>query len=63
MTVERFKELIEAPAINEKDRLKRIYLRGAIGRTVRITLQYPEIAKEYYESLPRVVNENIPTTE
>lgn len=61
MTLERFKALIEAPAINEKDRLKSIFLKGAIGRTVRITLQYPEIAKEYYESLPRVVNENIPT--
>lgn len=61
MTEEKFKQLIEAPTINVTDRMQMIKLRGAIGRTVRLTLQYPNEAKIYYDSLPRVVNENIPT--
>lgn len=60
MTNEKFKSLIEAPVVNEKDMLRKIELRSAIARAVRITLQYPEQARQYYDSLPRAANENIP---
>lgn len=51
MTQDKFKDLIEAPAKC-----------AAIGRTVRLTLQYPELAQEYLDNLPKAVNENVPTT-
>lgn len=72
MTQEKFKDLIEHPlkhaienpevgAFRQYSSAKRVFLRALIGRTLRLTLQYPEYAKEYLESLPKAVNENIPT--
>ena len=69
-----FKNLIEAPIDNIVENpgvsatrnysgAKKIFFKSLIFRTVRLTLQYPELAKEYIESFPRVTNEeNIPTT-
>ena len=69
-----FKSLIEAPidyivekpsvsATRSYEGAKKIFFKSLIFRTVRLTLQYPELAKEYIESFPRVVSEeNIPTT-
>lgn len=71
-----FKSLIEAPiehlvekpgvssvcATRSYGGAKKIFFKSLIFRTVRLTLQYPELAKEYIESFPRVVSEeNIPT--
>lgn len=66
--------MIEAPANFDKSytredvsahmsysNAKQVFLRALIGRTVRITLQYPKLAQEYLDSLPKVVCENIPT--
>lgn len=62
MDKDKFKELIEAPTKRESlSFLDKICLRGVIQRTVRITLQYPELAQEYLDSLPKAVNENVPT--
>ena len=75
MTQDKFKDLIEAPANFANKRVvvdvsathrsygnaKQVFLRALIGRTVRIALQYPEFAQEYLDSLPKAVNENIPT--
>lgn len=62
MTQETFKQLIEAPAIGKKDALERICTKGIIQRTIRIALQYPKYAQDYWESQPKAVNENnIPT--
>ena len=61
MTQEKFKDLIEAPANHEKDFWTKTTVSAVIGRTVRLTLQYPEVAQEYLDSLPKAVNENIPT--
>ena len=74
MTQEKFKDLIEAPAnFSKRDPVavvsahmsysntKQVFLRSLIYRTVRITLQYPELAKEYLDSFPKVVCYNIPT--
>lgn len=69
-----FKNLIEAPinylvenlgvsATKNYSGAKKIFFKSLIFRTVRLTLQYPELAKEYIESFPRVDSEgNIPTT-
>jgi len=72
-----FKSLIEAPidylvekpgvssvsATRSCKGAKKIFFKSLIFRTVRLTLQYPELAKEYLESFPKVVSEeNIPTT-
>ena len=62
MDKDKFKELIEAQTKRESlSFLDKICLRGVIQRTVRITLQYPELAQEYLDSLPKAVNENVPT--
>ena len=61
MTQEQFKDLIEAPVNREKEFWERISIKGAISRTLRLTLQYPDFAQQYLDSLPKAVNENIPT--
>ena len=61
MTLEAFKQLIEAPATGKKVFLDKICTKGIIQRTIRITLQYPEMAEQYLASVPKAVNENIPT--
>lgn len=62
-----FKDLIEAPLRVNKQRVihaesyreQEIYhsnnvtLRTCISRTIRLCLQYPEQAKQYYDSLPK----------
>lgn len=72
-----FKNLIEAPinylvekpgvssvsATRSYKGAKKIFFKSLIFRTVRLTLQYPELAKEYIKSFPKAVSEeNIPTT-
>ena len=61
MTQDKFKDLIEAPTKRSEDFLERIKIKSVIARTLRITLQYPELAQEYLDSLPKAVNENVPT--
>lgn len=58
MTQKQFKDLIEAPVNNEKEFWNRIYIKGAILRTLRLTLQYPDFAQQYLDILPKAVNEN-----
>ena len=57
MTQEKFTELIEHPVRINKDFWERIKIKSAIARTLRLSLQYPELAKEYLDSLPKAVNE------
>ena len=61
MTQEQFKDLIEAPVNNEKEFWNRIRIKSVISRTLRLTLQYPDFAQQYLDSLPKAVNENIST--
>lgn len=63
MTREKFKDLVEAPALYGKEPLSlQSHIKGIIARTIRLTLQYPEEAKEYHNSLSKVVYDyNKPT--
>ena len=74
MTQEQFKDLIEAPSKSIHDIIDvrstgvpmsntifKVFTKSLIARTVRLTLQYPEEAQEYFDSLSKAVNENIPT--
>lgn len=61
MTQDKFKDLIEVPINREKEFWNRISIKSAIARTLRLTLQYPKLAQEYLDSLPKAVNENVPT--
>ena len=45
MTQDKFKDLIEAPLRNENDFWNRISIKAVVARTLRLTLQYPELAK------------------
>lgn len=67
-----FKDLIEAPIdyVKEKPDVsatrnysgdKKIFFKSLIYRTIRLTLQYPELAQEYLDSFPKIVSENVPT--
>lgn len=63
MTQDKFKDLIEAPAKSVDvsayfGNAKQVFLRALIGRTVRLTLQYPELAQEYLDNLPKAVNDS-----
>lgn len=61
MTQEKFKDLIEAPVNGEREFWDRIRVKSVISRTLRLTLQYPDLAQEYFDNLPKAVNENIIT--
>ena len=61
MTQEKFKEQIEAPT-RVDDFWLRIKIKSVIARTLRLTLQNPELAQEYFDNLPKAVCENVPTT-
>lgn len=68
-----FKDLIEAPVNSLKDKpdvsatrsygdAKKVFFKSLIYRTIRLTLQYPELAKEYLDSFPKInKNNDIPT--
>lgn len=60
MTQEKFKELIEAPTRVE-DFWLRIKIKSVIARTLRLTLQNPKLAQEYFDNLPKAVCENVST--
>ncbi len=60
MTQEKFKELIEAPT-RVDDFWERIKIKSVIARTLRLALQNPELAREYFDSLPKAVCEKIST--
>lgn len=59
MTKEEFKNQIEHPLnqsfITNEDAhfWQRIRIKATIGRTLRLALQYPELAQEYLDSLPK----------
>lgn len=59
MTQEKFKSLIEVP-YNYEDRT---FAKYAVARTVRLVLENIDLAKEWYNNLPKAVmdNEKIPT--
>lgn len=59
MTQEQFKRLIEAP-YNYEDRT---FAKYCVARTVRLVLENIDLAKEWYDNLPKAVmdNEKIPT--
>ena len=61
MTKEKFKEQIESPA-RVDDFWLRIKIKSVIARTLRLTLQNPELAQDYFDNLPKAVCENLPTT-
>lgn len=61
MTQGKFKDLIEAPACVD-DFWERIKIKSVIARTLRLALQNPELAQEYFDNLPKAVCENVPTT-
>ena len=67
-----FKDLIEAPvnSVETKPEVsatrcygdaKKVFFKSLIYRTIRLTLQYPELAKEYLDSFPKIGGDNIPT--
>lgn len=70
-----FKDLIEAPAnslevkpnvsatrcYGDAKYAKKVFFKSMIYRTVRLALQYPEQAKEYIDSFPKIGGDNIPT--
>lgn len=69
MTFEEFKKQIEQPLevnklrmLNSNSRIEQEYyqsnkvtLGAAISRTIRYCLLYPELAKEYYDSLSKAI--------
>mgnify|MGYP003475778108 CR=1 FL=1 len=54
MTKEEFKKQLEYPLNHEDaDFWKSIHTRATIERTLRLALQYPSLAQEYLDSLPK----------
>ena len=54
MTQEDFKRLIEAPTQQADDV---VFAKYAVSRTARLVLQHPELAKEWYDNLTKVVSD------
>jgi len=64
MTKEEFKKQIEHPLnlwveIEDNRFWTGMHIKATIGRTLRLALQYPNLAQEYLDSLPKAVNENM----
>ena len=59
MTQEDFKRLIEVP-IQQADDV--VFAKYAVSRTARLVLQHPELAKEWYDNLPKVVSDKMNIT-
>ena len=60
MTREEFKKQIEYPlnhfTANEDVHFwESIHIKATIGRTLRLALQYPNLAQEYLDSLPKAI--------
>ena len=56
MTIQEFKKQIEYPLnhfITNEDVWERNHIKATIGRTLRLALQYPNLAQEYLESFPK----------
>ena len=57
MTREEFKKQIEYPLnhLSNEDMhfWESIHIKATIGRTLRLALQYPNLAQEYLDSLPK----------
>ena len=53
MTIEEFKEQIEYPLKHYVYFEESINIKATIERTLRIALQYPNLAQEYLDSLPK----------
>ena len=58
MTREEFKKQIEYPLNDfmpneDVDFWKSIHIGATIERTLRLALQYPNLAQEYFDSLPK----------
>lgn len=71
MDTKRFKEMVEYPVrtsemtmLEAQSLVEQMILRAngiaieaAIKRTIRLCVQYPEQAKEYYDSLPKAITD------
>lgn len=58
MTQEEFKKQIEHPLnlwveIEDKRFWTGMHIKATIGRTLRLALQHPDLAREYLDSLPK----------
>ena len=53
MTREEFKKQIECPLKHYVYFEESIDIKATIGRTLRLALQYPNLAQEYLDSLPK----------
>ena len=53
MDLEGFKKQIEHPYKLVKNFDEKMAIKGAIQRTLRITMRYPDLAKEYLDQLPK----------
>lgn len=56
MDKETFKKQIEK-FVSEVDPIRRIHEQAIIANAVRLTLAYPELAREYFENEPAAVQE------
>lgn len=54
MTQEEFKRLVEAP-INQAD--DKGFAKYAVARTMRLTLEHIELAREWYDALPKAMQD------
>ena len=58
MNLEDFKKQIEHPIRWGKDFDEEMAIKATIQRTLRLALKYPELVKEYLETLPKTTMDN-----
>ena len=58
MNLEDFKKQIEHPIRWGKDFDEEMAIKATIQRTLRLALKYPELVKEYLETLPKAIMDN-----
>ena len=54
ITIDDFTRVVEAPhKWTDSKNCSKVFVKAIIARTMRLTLDYPELAREYYDSIPK----------
>ena len=61
VTIEDFTRMVETP-LKWQDSKNKVFVKAIITRTVRLALTYPNLAREYFDSIPKATMDIVETS-
>lgn len=61
VTIEDFTRMVETP-LKWQDSKNKVFVKTIIARTVRLALTYPNLAREYFDSIPKATMDIVETS-